>query len=84
MFNRYYARGDIVAYLKSEGFTVNEYEKTEDLMAAATFHSQVVALERSDTFAQVFTNAKRVLNKEENNSVDVAYKDRFYGDDELF
>lgn len=82
MFNRYYARGDIMAYLNSEGFTVGEYEKTEDLLAAATFHSQIVALERSETFAQVFTNAKRIMNKEENNTAPV--KDRFYGDDELF
>ncbi len=67
-----HARGDIEAYLASQGFTVNKSEHTLDLRAAANLCSQVVALERSITFNQVMAHAEKVLRMQSADITDEA------------
>ncbi len=58
-----HARGDLIQYLESEGFTVGEEEETEDLRAACCMHAQAVALSRSPVFQSVAANAERLVRK---------------------
>jgi len=58
-----HARGDLIQYLESEGFTVGEEEETEDLRAACCMHAQAVALSRSPVFQSVAVNAERLVRK---------------------
>ncbi len=94
-----HSRGDLVSYLRGQGFTVSESEDEQDLRAAASLCAQTVAIERSSTFKQVMVYAEKVLRKQGIAGSDTAppqpsivystvdeerEKDRYYGYDELF
>jgi len=94
-----HSKGDILAYLKGQGFTCSLDEDLQDLRAAASLHAQVVALERSSVFKQVLVNAERVLRSQGiagadtlppgcyaaiGDEADISEDGEYYGYDELF
>ncbi len=58
-----HGRGDLVQYLESEGFRVDNDELTEDIRAAAIMHAQSLAMSRSQLFRAVMLNSERELRK---------------------
>ena len=92
MFSNY-ARGDLIQYLTSEGYSQSRMstEKDIDLRAAASLHAQSVAMQRSPLFLEVIQYAQQALRKslysepiENTEQADDGYGHSYDGYDEIF